>query len=53
MREFVTPRIQRDPDYLLQQNSTNTPLSRGVTLTLPRGDLSVVDPQAIFQPAGP
>ena len=48
MRKFVTPRIQRDPDYLLQQNSTNTPLSRGVTLTLPRGDLSVVDPRAVF-----
>ena len=32
---LLIPRVQRDPDYLLQQNSTNTPLSRGVTLTLP------------------
>ena len=51
MREFVTPRLQRDPDYLLQQGPAVTPLNRGVTLTHPPGDLSVVDPQAIFQPA--
>ena len=49
MREFATPRVQRDPDYLLQQGSGVTPLSQGVTLTLPSGVLSVVDPRGVFQ----
>ena len=53
MRDFVTPRIRRDPDYLLQQGAAVTPLRRGVTLTLPRGDLSVVNPKAVFQAAAP
>ena len=50
MRGFATPRVKRDPDYLLQQGSDVTPLTRGVILTLPDGILSVVDPEATFQP---
>ena len=49
MRDFATPRVQRDPDYLLQQGSGVTALSRGVTLTLPSGILSVVDPGEVFR----
>ncbi len=51
MRGFATPRVKRDPDYLLQQGSEVTPLTRGVILTLPDGVLSVVDPEATFQPS--
>ena len=51
MHDFAVPHIRRDPDYLLQQGAGVTPLTRGVTLTLPAGVLSVVDPAAIFQPA--
>ncbi|MDE2868149.1 MAG: AAC(3) family N-acetyltransferase [Chloroflexota bacterium] len=49
LREFATPRVQRDPDYLLQQGSGVTPLTCGVTLTLPGGVLSVVDPGGVFR----
>ena len=49
MREFATEQIKRDPDYLLQRGSGVTPLRGGVTLNLPRGDLSVVDPRTIFK----
>ena len=49
MQDFATPRVQRDPNYLLQQGAGVSPLSHGVTLTLPSGVLSVVDPQAVFQ----
>ena len=52
MYKFAVPRVRRDADYLLQRDSVVTPLRCGVTLTLPRGDLSVVDPGTIFQ-AGP
>ena len=52
MREFAGPRVKRDPDYLLQQGSGVSSLSRGVTLTLPSGILCVVDPNAVFRPAG-
>ena len=52
MREFATPRVQRDPDYLLQQGSGVTPLTCGVTLTLPGGVISVVDPGGVFQSRG-
>ena len=51
MRDFATPRIQRDPDYLLRQGAPVTPLRHGVTLSLPSGDISVVDPRAVYQPA--
>lgn len=53
MREFAEPRVQRDPDYLLQQGSGVTPLSRGATLELPGGILSVVDQGAIYSSAPP
>ena len=49
MQDFATPRVQRDPNYLLRQGVGVTPLSHGVTLTLPGGVLSVVDPRAVFQ----
>ena len=49
MRDFATEQIKRDPDYLLQQGSGVTPLRGGVTLNLPRGDLSVVDPRTVFE----
>ncbi|MCY3749510.1 MAG: AAC(3) family N-acetyltransferase [Chloroflexi bacterium] len=52
MREFAAPRVQRDPDYLLQQGSGVTPLGRGVTLKLPAGVISVVDPSGVFQARG-
>lgn len=51
MRGFATLRVKRDPDYLLQQGSEVTPLTRGVILTLPDGILSVVDPEATFKPS--
>lgn len=51
LRDFATPRIRRDPDYLLQQGSAVTSLSRGISVTLPGGVLAVVDPEAIFWPA--
>ncbi len=50
LRTFATPRVQRDPDFLLQRGSGVTPLRSGFTLTLPRGQLSVVDPGEIFNP---
>ncbi len=50
MHEFAAPHVRRDPDYLLQQGSGVTPLTRGVTLALPGGVLSVADPAAIFRP---
>lgn len=53
MRDFASPRVQRDPDYLLQRGSCVTPLSRGVTLPLPTGVLSVVDPRRVFQARRP
>lgn len=49
LSEYATPRVQRDPDYLLQQGSGVTPLTCGVTLTLPGGVLSVVDPGGVFR----
>ena len=49
LREFATPRVLDDPDYLLQHGSGVTPLTCGVTLTLPGGVISVVDPSAVFQ----
>lgn len=49
LSEYATPRVQRDPDYLLQQGSGVTPLTCGVTLTLPGGVLSVVDPGVVFR----
>ena len=52
MQEFAAPRIRSDPDYLLQQGPAVTPLRRGVTLSLPRGDLSVVEPRDVFEPSG-
>lgn len=53
LREFATPRVQCDPDYLLQKGSGVTPLSRGLTLKLRGGILSVVDRNAVFHPACP
>ncbi len=53
MREFASPRVQRDPDYLLQRGSCVTPLSHGVTLPLRTGVLSVVDPRGVFQARRP
>jgi aminoglycoside 3-N-acetyltransferase len=53
MREFVAPRVQRDPEYLLQQGSGVTPLTCGVSLNLSGGILSVVDPNAMFQSPSP
>lgn len=49
MHAFAAPRVRRDPDYLLQQGAGVTPLTRGVTLTLPGGVISVVDPGGVFQ----
>ena len=49
LREFATPRVLDDPDYLLQHGSGVTPLTCGVTLTLPGGVISVVDPSGVFQ----
>ena len=49
LREYATPRVQRDPDYLLQQGSGVTPLTCGVTVTLPGGVISVVDPGGVFR----
>ncbi len=48
MRAFATEQMQREPDYLLQRGSGVTPLRNGFTLSLPRGELSVVDPDGIF-----
>ncbi len=53
MRDFATPRVQRDPDYLLQQGSGVTPLTCGDTLMLPGGVISVVDPGGVFQAPRP
>lgn len=50
MCTFATPRVKRDPDFLLQRRSGVTPLRSGFILTLPRGQLSVVDPGEIFNP---
>lgn len=49
LRDFATPRIRRDPNYLLQQDSAVTSLSRGITVALPGGIISVVDPRAVFE----
>ena len=48
MRAFATGQMQREPDYLLQRGSGVTPLRNGFTLSLPRGELSVVDPGEVF-----
>lgn len=51
MRGFAAGKVAEDPNYLLQQGGSVTPLQYGATLEQARhdlGDLSVVDPTAIY-----
>ena len=48
MRGFAAGKVAEDFNYLLQQGGSVTPLQYGATLKLARGDISVVDPTAIY-----
>jgi hypothetical protein len=49
MRVFAADKVAEDSNYLLQQGGSVTPLRYGATLELARGDLSVLDPTAIYR----
>ena len=48
MRSFAAGKVAQDPNYLLQQSGSVTSLQYGATVELERGDLSVLDPTAIY-----
>lgn len=48
MRGFAAGKVAEDPNYFLQQGGSVTSLQYGATLELERGDLSVLDPTAIY-----